>query len=270
MFFNMVNVSSMLGAGLIIVESFMLFLWFIYLFNRRICIVDIGWGLSFIIMAAICFVLGDGYIWRKWLVMAVVSTWALRLVYYISKRFQGKEDPRYILLTDSLEIPLFGKIQSKSLKVLFIYLIQGLLVVVLSFPFALMCNNAFFFFEPSEVFGLLIWMMGLVGEAVADRELFQFKQNPENHGLVCEKGFWYHSRHPNYFFEWVVWVGYFIMASSSPGGWLAVISPLLMLFLLTKVSGIPWAEVEALRTKGEAYQVYQRHTSVFFPWFKKR
>lgn len=124
------------------------------------------------------------------------------------------------------------------------------------------------YFSTFEIFGLLIWMGGLVGEALADWQLDQFKKNQPS-DQVCDQGLWKYSRHPNYFFEWVIWVGYGLMAISAPYGWLGLISPILMLMLLVKVSGIPLAEAQALKTKGDAYRDYQARTSSFFPWFPK-
>ena len=100
-------------------------------------------------------------------------------------------------------------------------------------------------------------------------QLKQFKANPANKGRVCQAGLWNFSRHPNYFFEWLVWVAFFLFALGSPWGWVTIYCPALMLFFLLKVTGIPMTEELAVKTKGDAYREYQRTTSVFVPWFKK-
>jgi steroid 5-alpha reductase family enzyme len=96
-----------------------------------------------------------------------------------------------------------------------------------------------------------------------------FKAQPAAKGRVCDFGLWKYSRHPNYFFEWVVWIGYAVFALGAPLGWIGLASPLLILFFLLCVTGIPPAEARALATRGDAYRDYQRRTSAFIPWFPK-
>src|SRR5208282_6572063 len=99
----------------------------------------------------------------------------------------------------------------------------------------------------------------------ADRQLQRFKADPANRGALCQHGLWRYSRHPNYFFEWLVWVAYFVFACASPWGWLAAVSPACILALLLRVTGIPMTEEQSLRSKGEAYRRYQARTSAFVP-----
>jgi steroid 5-alpha reductase family enzyme len=254
-----------LGTTLVVVETWLLWLWIFYCFQRNISIVDIGWGVGFIAAVLVDFVLGEGFFWRKTLVLTIVSIWALRLVWHLAQRFlPDREDPRYQLLLHKWPYAQYPHWQALTL-----FAFQGLLITVLSIPFALMCQNALPFFSTLEVFGLLIWMAGVVGETVADYQLDQFKRKHVHLNEVYEAGLWKYSRHPNYFFEWVVWLAYCIMAFSAPFGWLAILAPLLMLYLLLKGSGIPLAEAQALQTKGEAYRDYQARTSAFFPWFSR-
>jgi len=256
----------MMGIGLVLIEGVLLLFWGYYLLRRNVSVVDIAWGIGFIAAAVAYSLLGQGFFWRKGLVLTIVMIWAFRLVRHISNRFMpNREDPRYLLLLSSWPFashPLF--------QALTLFVFQGILISILSLPFALMSQNGLPFFTPCEVFGLLIWMGGMAGESSADRQLNQFKQNPAISNLVCETGLWKYSRHPNYFFEWVIWLGYGTMALSSPYGWLGMFSPLLMLYLLVQVSGIPLAEAQALKTRGEAYRDYQARTSTFFPWFPRR
>lgn len=267
----MLDIMAMLGVSFIVIEGLMLLFWIIYLVQKQINALDIAWGLSFMMSGLIYYILGDGYSWRKLLVFIIVSVWSLRLVNYYIKRFQsGQEDRRYLAMLDNWNVGIFAKIDNIQLKILCLFILQGILVTVLSLPFALMVQNQTPYFSACEVFGLLIWMGGLIGETVADTQLHAFKQDPANASRVLEEGLWKYSRHPNYFFEWLIWMGYCIMALFSPMGWLGIISPILILYLLLKVSGIPYAEEEALRTKGDAYRDYQQRTSAFFPWFSKK
>jgi steroid 5-alpha reductase family enzyme len=116
-----------------------------------------------------------------------------------------------------------------------------------------------------------LWAGAYVGEVIADSQLEGFKGAPGNRGKVCEVGLWAYSRHPNYFFEWLMWVGYALVALfSHPWGWVAFLSPLLMLWLVTKVTGIPPTEAQSLRSRGDAFRDYQRRVSPFVPWKSKK
>jgi steroid 5-alpha reductase family enzyme len=97
-----------------------------------------------------------------------------------------------------------------------------------------------------------------------------FKNDPTNKGKVCRVGLWNYSRHPNYFFEWLIWMAYLIFALASDGGWIAVFAPAIMLYLLLRVTGIPLTEENAIKSKGDLYREYQRTTSAFVPWFRKK
>jgi steroid 5-alpha reductase family enzyme len=121
----------------------------------------------------------------------------------------------------------------------------------------------------SGLLGVAFWATGLLGESLADRQLARFRADPANKGKICQIGLWNYSRHPNYFFEWLVWVGYAVFALGSPWGWLGFIAPALMLHFLLNVTGIPMTEELSLKSKGDAYREYQRTTSAFVPWFKK-
>ena len=108
------------------------------------------------------------------------------------------------------------------------------------------------------------------GEAVADHQLAKFRQDPANRGQTCRVGLWAWSRHPNYFFEWMHWFAYLVLALGSARWWLALSGPVLMLLFLYRVSGIPWTEAQSLRSRGEDYRRYQREVSAFGPLPPKR
>ena len=144
---------------------------------------------------------------------------------------------------------------------------QALSVVVLGVAFLTPCVNPTPALHPAEIVGALLWLTAVLGEAIADAQLAAFKREPTNKGRVCDAGLWHYSRHPNYFFEWLVWVAYCLVALASPWGWVACIGPASILWLLLRVTGIPLTEEQAVRTKGDAYRRYQRTTSAFVPWF---
>jgi steroid 5-alpha reductase family enzyme len=147
---------------------------------------------------------------------------------------------------------------------------QGVLIALLSVPFVLVFINAAPGLGGWEYLGVALWLAGMLGESVADAQLNRFRADPANKGKTCRVGLWNFSRHPNYFCEWLVWVGYFVYALGSPGGWMAVYAPALMYLFLTRVTGIKATEEHALRSRGEDYRQYQRTTNAFFPWFPRR
>ncbi|QYU66136.1 alpha-hydroxy-acid oxidizing protein [Leptolyngbya sp. 15MV] len=117
--------------------------------------------------------------------------------------------------------------------------------------------------------GAGLWLVGLCGETIADEQLKAFKRDPASKGRTCRRGLWRYSRHPNYFFEWLMWCSFAVVALNHGWGWLGVLAPLTILVLVLKVTGIPPTEKRALRTRGEDYRRYQRETSAFFPWFPR-
>src|SRR5262249_52357017 len=146
---------------------------------------------------------------------------------------------------------------------------QALLDVALSLPFLVACLN------PKAPLGWMekaaagLWLAAMAGEAMADWQLHRFKKKPGNKGKTVERGLWRNSRHPNYFFEWLIWISYALFALPSPWGWLGAISPALVLYFLLSVAGIPATEAQAVRSRGEEYRRYQRTTSVFVPWKRR-
>ena len=143
-------------------------------------------------------------------------------------------------------------------------------VVALGVAFLVACLNPAPVLHGTEIAGAALWLLALAGEARADRELAAFKRDPANQGRVCDRGLWRYSRHPNYFFEWLVWVAYFVFALASPWGWIAILGPASILFLLLRVTGIPMTEEQSIRSRGDAYRRYQRTTSAFVPWFPQQ
>jgi steroid 5-alpha reductase family enzyme len=207
--------------------------------------------------------MGSGYVGRRWFAAAMAAIWGVRLGTHLLFRILGQpEEGRYQELRRQWK-------QNLALKFLVFFEFQALLDVLLSLPFLLAALNLRPSFSPLEYAGAALWLLALVGEAVADAQLAVFKRDPAARGKVCERGLWNYSRHPNYFFEWLVWVAWAVFALASPYGWIALVCPLLMFYFLFKVTGIPATESQSLRSKGEAYRRYQQTTSAFVPWLKK-
>lgn len=244
----------------------MLALWLISIRTGNATIVDFGWGMGYAIVAIIAFVNADGALLRKILLTSMIVLWGGRLALYLlfDRVLTGKpEDGRYTEIRAKWKTGI-------NRKFFFFFQTQAALILILSIPFMIVMMNGDAELAPFELAGIALWVVELAGEAIADRQLTKFKDNPANKGKTCRAGLWNYSRHPNYFFEWVIWVSYFVFALASPYGWIAVVSPLLMLYILLNVTGIPLTERQALRSRGDDYREYQRTTSPFIPWFRKK
>jgi steroid 5-alpha reductase family enzyme len=252
-------------VGAAIVAGMMLVLWIIHLLIRNAAIVDVGWAAGLGILALFYAQAAPGYAARKWAIASMAGFWGLRLaVYLLFSRVIGKpEEGRYVQLRKEWKTNL-------PLRFLFFFEFQALLDVVLSAPFLFACLNTCAPLGPPEKIGAAIWLIGILGEAFADQQLNSFKKDAENKGKTFREGLWKYSRHPNYFFEWLIWVGYAVFAITSPYGWVGLISPAMILYFLLGVTGIPATEAQALRTRGNEYRAYQRSTSSFVPWFPKK
>jgi steroid 5-alpha reductase family enzyme len=253
----------LVAIGGALVGAMMFALWLLHLRLGNASVVDPGWAYGLAIVAASYALLGPGYPPRRWLVAAMAAIWGLRLGTYLLLRIIGQpEEGRYQQLRRE-----WGR--NIALKFLIFFEFQAVLDVFLSLPFLLAVLNP----EPAlhllEYAGALLWLVALIGETIADAQLAAFKRDPASHGQVCQRGLWNYSRHPNYFFEWLIWVAWALFALASPYGWFSVACPALMLYFLFRVTGIPATESQALRSKGDAYRRYQLSTSAFVPWFKK-
>ena len=191
----------------------------------------------------------------------MVAIWALRLSVYITLRNHGKvEDHRYQAIRRKNE-PHFW---FKSLYIVF--LLQGLLAWVICLP-ALAAVSGQTAPGPLDFLGLALWLIGMYFEVVGDWQLARFRRGQSSSDDVLDSGLWRYTRHPNYFGEAMMWWGIFLFALSVERGWTAVISPLLITFLLLRVSGI--AMLEKKYRNNQEFREYARKTSPFFPWFPK-
>jgi len=224
---------------------------------------DVIWSLSIAVLAPLYATLGSGSPERRWIFAAVGAVWSLRLGLYIFVRVTRelpREDRRYRTLREKWPGPW---------RFLLFFEIQAAIAVLFSLPFLLACVNGRAGLNGWEIAGLLIAAAATAGEGLADWQAQRFKREPRNRSAIVDVGLWRYSRHPNYFFESMVWWGFFVAALGSPWGWVTVVCPLLMLYLLLNVTGIPLTEKHSLESRGEAYRRYQQTTSAFIPWFRK-
>lgn len=239
------------------------------LFARRLDnygIVDVAWSYAFAAVAAFYAFAGAGWTGRRALLAAMVITWSLRLGTHLwvrVARHHPAEDTRYVQLRRDWAVDFNRKMAG-------FFQLQAVSVVLLGLGFVVAAQNPVARWHALEIAGAVVWLLAISGEAIADAQLAAFKGRPENRGQVCAVGLWRYSRHPNYFFEWLIWVGYALFALASPGGWLGLIGPAGILYLLVRVTGIPLAEQQSLRSRGDAYRRYQAVTSAFVPWPRRR
>jgi steroid 5-alpha reductase family enzyme len=241
----------------------------LYLIARRMDnygIVDIAWSYAFGTLAAFYALGGPGWPIRRALIASLAIVWSLRLGTHLAIRVIGHhptEDGRYVQLRKDWSANFVS-------KMFWFFQMQAASVVLLGAAFLLACLNPHPSLHPLEYAGAALWLLAISGEALADAQLAAFKKNPTHKGQVCAVGLWRFSRHPNYFFEWLIWVSFFVFALGSPYGFIAIVGPASILYLLLRVTGIPMTEEQSLRSRGDAYRRYQQTTSAFIPWFPKK
>jgi len=227
-------------------------------------IVDVAWGLGVGVLGTLfCALATQGDLNRRGVLAVLVLVWSIRLSAHIATRLKKlPEDGRYQTLREQwgaeAQRKLFGFFQ-----------LQAFWSVLFALPILIAANNSRPFPQRTDLAALVVWGLAVLGEALADRQLQAFRLDPANRGQVCRRGLWYYSRHPNYFFEWLHWWGYLLFAMGAPWWGMAGFGPLVMYWFLTRVTGIPPTEAQAIRSRGDAYRDYQASTSPFFPWFPR-
>ncbi|WP_339035697.1 DUF1295 domain-containing protein [Bradyrhizobium symbiodeficiens] len=216
--------------------------------------------------AAALWPLDDGSPARRVLVAGLVLLWSVRLGTHIAQRSAaGIDDPRYANYARQ-----WG---ADAPRRMFLFL-QSQALVSLPLPFAvfLAAHAPGPELRLQDYAGIVIILVAVAGEALADRQLRQFKRDPPSKGLVCDVGLWRWSRHPNYFFEWLGWLAYPVIALSPgyPWGWASLAAPAIMYWILVHVTGIPPLEEQMLQSRGDRYRRYQARTNAFFPWLPRR
>ena len=249
-----------IGASLL-----MILLWLRQYRTRNASSVDVAWAAGVGILAVVYAVYADGYLPRRLLVGVLAAAWSFRLAYYLLTDRVLKasaEDGRYQMLRLS-----WGPRAQRNFFLF--YQAQALFV----FAFALPLYAASIAPHPAltvwDYLGIAVWLISVIGETTADRQLARFRRAPDSRGRTCRTGLWRYSRHPNYFFEWLHWWTYVLLAAHSPWWWASLLGPAFMLYLLFYVTGIPYTEKRALASRGDDYRAYQRTTSVFIPWFPR-
>ncbi|MEN3942083.1 DUF1295 domain-containing protein [Prosthecobacter sp. SYSU 5D2] len=252
-------------AALILLALFLL-TWRLSIRLDNYSFVDVTWSLAFAPVALWYALAHDGWMPRRAVIGVLVAAWSLRLGLHLWKRVAShhpKEDVRYAVLREKWKV-------NRERAFLWFFLMQGALVWLLMLPVHLIAQQEAMEFHPLEYAGLALWLLALTGEGLADAQLAKFKKTNRDPNAICQAGLWRYSRHPNYFFQSLLWWGLFLMALPAPWGWTAIVAPLAMLHFLLNVTGIPLTEKLSIEKRGDVYREYQRTTSAFVPWFPKR
>lgn len=235
-------------------------IWLVSVKVRDASIVDIFWGLGFVLVAWVSYVTGDGAPSRRILMATMVTLWGVRLSAYLARRNLGKgEDYRYQAMRKRHgdRFPI--------VSLLSVFGLQAVVLWIVSLP----VQAAQVYPDPKDLgildfIGIGIWAIGLFFESVGDAQLAKFKADPSNAGKVMNRGLWRYTRHPNYFGDFMVWWGIYAVALATKTAWWTFIGPAVMSFFLMRVSGVPLLE-KSLRKNRPDYETYIKQTSAFFP-----
>jgi steroid 5-alpha reductase family enzyme len=251
--------------ALLLILILVTILWIVSVVIKNVSIVDIFWGLGFVITSVFYFLKSDGNDIRKIIVLILTGLWGLRLTAYLAWRNIGKgEDFRYKQFRKN-----YGENRYWWISYFQTFLLQGILMWLISAPLlAAMHSGKETAPGILDYIGITLWIIGFMFEAGGDWQLAAFKKDPANKGKVLDRGFWKYTRHPNYFGDSSVWWG-FAFFSLAAGSYLPVLGSLLMTLLIIKVSGVALLE-KSLKNQKPEYLEYTRKTSAFFPWFPKR
>ena len=251
-------------AGLAVVLAALTLVWLISVQRRDVSIVDVCWGSGFVLLAWLYCLWSPTLTARSWLVAALITLWGTRLSLHIFRRNHGKgEDPRYQAMRAAQGPAFWWR------SVFTVFWLQGAILWFVALPLLVAVRAP----EPAaltvvDALGLVLFAIGFGFEVVADEQLERFKADPSNRGTVLDRGLWRYTRHPNYFGDATMWWGMYLLAASTPGGWLTMLSPAVMTFLLMRVSGVTLLE-KGLNASKPGYHAYVTRTPAFFPWFPR-
>jgi steroid 5-alpha reductase family enzyme len=259
------NIIAIFAINLAASIFLMTCVWLVSLKLRDASIVDIFWGLGFVMVSWVTFFIAQGFPSRKLIITILVTSWGLRLAIHIGFRNRGKgEDRRYLVWREQYGSSFWWVSFFK------VFLTQGILLWIISLViqaglYSPMPHNLTWL----DVLGILVWALGFLFEAVGDWQLNKFKADPSNKGKVMNRGLWAYSRHPNYFGETLIWWGIFLLSLSNIENIWTLISPLVITFLLLKVSGVTLLEKTIVNRRPE-YLEYIKRTSAFIPMPKRK
>jgi len=251
------------AALIIFVLVTLLWIWSVII--KNVSIVDIFWGIGFVVVNAFYVFMSGELNARKTLILTLVSIWGLRLAIYLAYRNIGKgEDFRYQEFRRN-----FGPKRYWWFSFFQTFLLQGVLIMIVSLPLLGINSSASFGdLNGLDYIGIIVWLIGFIFEAGGDFQLARFKRNLENKGKVLNTGFWKYTRHPNYFGDSAVWWSYAIFSIAAGSYW-QIIGSIIMTILIIKISGVSLLEKNLKESKPQ-YRDYIQKTNSFFPWLPKK
>ncbi len=252
--------NELLISGLLLIVAVMLgWIWQVY--SKNAGIADVIWSYGVGLSAVFYAVAGEGALLPRLLVGIIAGLWFARLGTHVLLRvLREEEDGRYRAIREH-----YSATGINFFHFVF-FLGQALAAWIFALPMWVIAQNPTAGFSASVCLALGIIVIAFFGEAIADRQLAKFRDDPKNRGKTCRVGLWRYSRHPNYFFEWLHWFAYPLLALGAPYGIYVWFAPMAMFFFLYYITGIPYTERQAVRTRGDDYIQYQRTTSAFIPW----
>jgi steroid 5-alpha reductase family enzyme len=245
-----------------VIFTYMTLFFFFALAIKDNSIVDVGWGIGFIVLSAVLLIQSESVGLNQWVLFVLVTLWGSRLSLHIFLRNHGKpEDFRYA----NWRKEWGNNVVIRSF--LQVFMLQGIFIFIIALPIMMVKMSEATSFQVTDYIGIAVWIVGFYFEAIGDYQMMQFKKNHENKGKFITTGLWRYTRHPNYFGECIMWWGIFIISISSGHVWVSLISPVILTWLLTKVSGVPMLEKKYEGNK--EFEKYASKTSAFVPWFPK-
>lgn len=253
---------SYLAALIFTVFAYMSCWFLVSLVKKRNDVADVAWGLGFILLAWTSYGISSNFAVRGLLVGILVTIWGSRLAWHIYRRNRGKpEDYRYLAWRQAWGKWFYVRSYFQ------VYLLQGALLMLIAAPIIMINSRSGIGLGWLDLLGALVWVTGFIFEAVGDAQLASFMKNPANKGKLMQSGLWAYTRHPNYFGEIVQWWGIGLMAVSVPYGFIGIIGPITISFLIVKVSGVPLLE-KKMATNPEFLE-YSKKVNMLFPLPRK-
>jgi len=240
-------------------------LWIWSVFIKNVSIVDIFWGLGFVVVNTFYVFMSGELNARKIVILTLVCIWGFRLAIYLAIRNIGKgEDFRYQEFRQN-----YGPKRYWWFSYFQTFLLQGILIMIISLPLlGINYNNSNGNLQILDYLGIIIWIIGFTFETVGDFQLSNFKRDSKNKGKILHTGLWKYTRHPNYFGDSAVWWAYGIFSIAAGSYWQAI-GAVIMTLLILKISGVSLLEKTLKETKPQ-YKEYIQKTSSFIPWFPKK
>lgn len=250
--------TSILVLNSLVILSCVTALWLLSIYLKDVSIIDYFWGFGFVVIAWVTLSQAKPVHSTQYLLPVLVSVWGLRLVTYLGIRNWGEEeDKRYAEMRVKRGVSFWWK------SFFIVFLLQGIVMWIVSLPlqYGVQLYNPINFLH---ILGISLWGVGLYFEAVGDAQLMSFKARPENQGKVLDSGLWRYTRHPNYFGDFAVWWGLYLVAIGNGAPLWVIIGPLLMSFFLTRISGVKMTEDSMTKSKPQ-YRDYIQKTNAFIP-----